>query len=75
MAIPAVPSIPCRKCGKKLKAGGTACNAFFPFCSERCRNADLSGWVNGEYAVEAPPTSQQDVDALIERLEQEQAGQ
>ena len=52
MAIPAVPAMPCRTCGKQLLAGGTACNPAFPFCSDRCRNADLSGWVNEEYGID-----------------------
>ena len=23
----------------------------YPFCSERCRNVDLSRWLNGTYAI------------------------
>lgn len=70
-----MPALPCRKCGTPLKAGGTARNPEFPFCSLRCRNADLSAWVNEDYAIAAPPTSEQDVDDLIDRLEQEQSGE
>lgn len=75
MAIPAVPAMPCRKCGKQLKAGGTARNPEFPFCSLRCRNADLGAWVSEDYSIAAPPTSEQDVDELIDKLERDQAGQ
>jgi endogenous inhibitor of DNA gyrase (YacG/DUF329 family) len=25
--------------------------AFHPFCSERCKMADLAGWLNGNYRV------------------------
>jgi len=26
-------------------------NAFFPFCSERCKLVDLGRWLRGEYRV------------------------
>lgn len=29
-------------------------NPFFPFCSERCKLADLHKWLCGEYAIEQP---------------------
>ncbi|MCX7848221.1 MAG: DNA gyrase inhibitor YacG [bacterium] len=29
-------------------------NPFFPFCSERCKLADLYKWLAGEYAIEQP---------------------
>lgn len=29
-------------------------NPFFPFCSERCKLADLHKWLSGEYAIEQP---------------------
>jgi len=28
-----------------------------PFCSERCRNADLAGWATGEYRVASDPSA------------------
>jgi uncharacterized protein len=28
-----------------------------PFCSERCRNADLAQWASGEYRVASDPIS------------------
>jgi endogenous inhibitor of DNA gyrase (YacG/DUF329 family) len=72
MATPAVPVMPCRKCGTKLRAGGTARNPAFPFCSERCRDSDLGAWVNEGYSIAAPPTSPEEIDALIDQLEQGQ---
>ena len=36
---------------------------FRPFCSERCRNADLARWADGGYRVasdEPPPDSDND---------------
>ena len=35
----------CPTCHKKTAA------SFRPFCSERCRLADLSKWLKGDYAV------------------------
>lgn len=28
---------------------------YHPFCSERCKMADLGRWLNGDYAVPARP--------------------
>jgi endogenous inhibitor of DNA gyrase (YacG/DUF329 family) len=30
-------------------------NAFFPFCSERCRLVDLGKWLGGEYRIPVAP--------------------
>jgi len=40
-------------------------NPYRPFCSRRCREADLGAWASESYRVEAvrPP---QDEDAVIE---------
>ncbi len=27
-------------------------NSFFPFCSQRCKFADLDKWFSGEYSIE-----------------------
>jgi endogenous inhibitor of DNA gyrase (YacG/DUF329 family) len=29
--------------------------AFRPFCSDRCRMADLGRWLSGDYRVAGPP--------------------
>ena len=29
-------------------------NPFAPFCSERCKLADLGKWFNGEYSISQP---------------------
>ncbi len=41
-------------------------NPFFPFCSERCKLADLHKWLCGEYAIEQPLSelSPEQLDAL-----------
>jgi uncharacterized protein len=34
---------------------------FRPFCSERCRSADLGKWLQGGYRISAP-VSEEDLD-------------
>ncbi len=36
---------PCPECGRP------SARDSYPFCSERCRNVDLSRWLNGSYAI------------------------
>lgn len=43
----------CAECAEPLPARDE--NAFFPFCSKRCKDVDLSRWFNEEYAL---PVSQ-----------------
>jgi endogenous inhibitor of DNA gyrase (YacG/DUF329 family) len=38
----------CPNCNKLIEWQG---NPYRPFCSERCKLADLSRWVNDEYSV------------------------
>lgn len=35
-------------------------NRFRPFCSERCKMADLGAWANEEYRVPIPPDEPDD---------------
>ena len=46
----------CSYCGKEMKPADKDLknNPFSPFCSERCKLADLDKWFNGEYAIEQP---------------------
>lgn len=41
--------IKCPNCGKETKWEG---NPYRPFCSEKCKLADLDKWFNEEYKVE-----------------------
>jgi len=43
----------CPTCKKKTEREG---NAHYPFCSERCRLADLGKWLDGSYAIPDPQT-------------------
>ncbi len=36
---------PCPECGNP------STRENYPFCSDRCRNVDLSRWLNGSYAI------------------------
>jgi endogenous inhibitor of DNA gyrase (YacG/DUF329 family) len=36
---------PCPECGRP------STRESYPFCSERCRNLDLSRWLTGAYAI------------------------
>lgn len=41
--------VACPKCGAMIAWSSE--NRFRPFCSERCRLADLGAWAAGEYRV------------------------
>ena len=43
-------SLKCPICKKPVKAGAPD----FPFCSERCRAADLGKWASGAYVIPSP---------------------
>lgn len=43
-------------------------NAFFPFCSQRCRTIDLGRWLGGEYRIAASsPDEDEDGDTQPEK--------
>jgi endogenous inhibitor of DNA gyrase (YacG/DUF329 family) len=42
----------CPSCKKKIKKEK---NKYFPFCSQRCRLADLNKWFNEDYAISEEP--------------------
>ena len=50
----------CPICEKTV--GARPENAAFPFCSDRCRMADLGKWLNEDYKIPGPPA---DVDAPL----------
>ncbi len=51
---PVKPPRPCPICKK------TSVAAFYPFCSKRCADIDLSRWFGGVYAV---PVKESEEDA------------
>ena len=50
---PSPRRVPCPTC--KRPALFAPENPYRPFCSERCRGADLGAWANEQYRVEVPP--------------------
>jgi hypothetical protein len=51
----------CPQCGSPAPAGPG--NAFRPFCSERCKLADLGQWFAGRYSIPAEENHDPAADA------------
>jgi endogenous inhibitor of DNA gyrase (YacG/DUF329 family) len=51
----------CPACGRSLE-GARAEFPTLPFCTPRCRNADLGKWLDESYRISAP-VSEEDLDA------------
>ena len=49
----------CPSCGRAVEVKPP--DSFRPFCSERCRLADLGKWLDGAYRIGAP-ISEEDLD-------------
>jgi endogenous inhibitor of DNA gyrase (YacG/DUF329 family) len=43
----------CPQCGKPMSRAGKSLenNDWFPFCSRRCKLADLDRWFSGDYRI------------------------
>ncbi|HEY4394887.1 MAG TPA: DNA gyrase inhibitor YacG [Polyangia bacterium] len=50
----------CPTCARQF-ADAAEVRGFRPFCSQRCRAADLGKWLDGGYRIEAP-LSEEDLD-------------
>jgi endogenous inhibitor of DNA gyrase (YacG/DUF329 family) len=46
-------------------------NAFRPFCSDRCRLADLGAWLDGAHRISSP-LSEDDSDEVLRRKEEDE---
>ena len=46
------PPMRCALCGRRTTWSD---NPHRPFCSERCRLADLDGWLSGRYVIPGDP--------------------
>jgi len=44
----------CPYCRRELEIGSLTDLPHMPFCSERCRMADLNGWLSGHYVISRP---------------------
>jgi len=47
--------IVCPQCGRVIEYARVSDIATFPFCSARCRLADLDKWFEGDYRISANP--------------------
>ena len=58
MNAPAERHVPCPNCRKPSLYA--ARNPWRPFCSQRCRNADLGAWASEQFRVpaETPPNDE-----------------
>ncbi|MGH6610086.1 MAG: DNA gyrase inhibitor YacG [Burkholderiaceae bacterium] len=53
-----VRQVRCPGCGQPSEYSPT--NAFRPFCSEPCKNADFGAWASEQYRVESAPPREDD---------------
>ena len=51
-----MPKINCPNCEKELVYQSIKEFPNFPFCSERCKLADLGAWLDERYRIEEPMT-------------------
>ena len=49
------------KCPICKKATDSVADADFPFCSERCRMADLGAWASEKYVVSDPIFDEEEI--------------
>jgi endogenous inhibitor of DNA gyrase (YacG/DUF329 family) len=59
----------CPTCGRTLD-DAAATGPARPFCSERCRTADLGGWLDGAYRISSP-IRDEDLDQGLPKAEAE----
>jgi uncharacterized protein len=55
----------CPICDKELPPDATD-GALFPFCSLRCKQADLYRWLHGDYAIVDPLTLHEDDPRVVD---------
>lgn len=57
---PRVAAPVCPSCGRELAGERQGSGAFAPFCSERCRKADLGDWLTMRHRIAGPDTPEVD---------------
>jgi tRNA threonylcarbamoyladenosine biosynthesis protein TsaE len=50
----------CPSCGRELEMERQGSEAFAPFCSDRCRKADLGDWLSMRHRIAGPQTPEVD---------------
>ncbi|MFY3385501.1 DNA gyrase inhibitor YacG [Paracidovorax sp. MALMAid1276] len=65
-AVPAARIVPCPACGGDSVYATS--NAYRPFCSQRCKQADLGAWANEDFRMpaDAPPADAQYGDPRLQ---------
>ncbi len=43
--------VKCPQCGKDVHKNKKLESGYFPFCSRRCKLADLGGWFDNKYKI------------------------
>ena len=46
-----MPTRICPTCHKRFTYESIKVHATYPFCSERCRDAELGAWLDGRYVI------------------------
>ena len=59
----------CPTCAKPVKPRED--NPRFPFCSERCRMADLGRWLNEEYRI--PVVDKDEPDGITQAADEDES--
>ena len=54
--------VKCPQCGKKILKDEVHCSSYFPFCSRRCKLADLEGWLKNRYKITTPLNAERSED-------------
>jgi endogenous inhibitor of DNA gyrase (YacG/DUF329 family) len=44
----------CRYCGRAITAADAEHARYWPFCSARCKMAELGHWLEGRYVISRP---------------------
>jgi len=52
----------CPTCKKVVEAESLAAHEHFPFCSRRCRYADLDRWFEEDYVVSGDAAGEESAD-------------
>lgn len=58
--------IKCPSCKRTTRYDAT--NEFRPFCSDRCKNADIAAWATESYKVSVPLTDE-DLESISQDIQ------
>lgn len=61
----------CPECRRRFS--DAEARSSLPFCTERCKLADLGRWLGGEHAIAGEPASPEDMAAYIGQGEEDRS--